>query len=56
MNGKLIKILGAAATIGGLLASVVSDWVNERKMETMIDEKVNKALADKESETEEEEP
>lgn len=53
MNIKLIKALGALATIGGIITTLLSNWVNEREMEAIIDDKVNKALADKENEDEE---
>ena len=54
MNGKIVKVIGVAATVLGLMASVVTDWVNERKMTEMIDEKVNEALANKAKEEKEE--
>lgn len=59
MNGNIVKIIGFVATILGLGASVVTDWVNERKMEQMVDEKVDdklkKALSTDEDENEDEE-
>ncbi len=54
MNGKIVKIIGFAATILGLGASVVTDWVNERKMEQMVDEKVKEALTTNEEDEDEE--
>lgn len=54
MNGKMIKIIGGAATVLGLLATVVGGWVQERTMEILIDEKVGQALDSKE-ETDEKE-
>lgn len=44
-NVKLIKILGYVATIGGVVASLLSDWVDEKKMEEKIDERINEKLA-----------
>jgi hypothetical protein len=45
-NGrKFIKVLGLAATIIGVGANLITEWVNEQKMDEMIEEKVNKALA-----------
>jgi hypothetical protein len=41
MNGKLIKILGIAATVIGMGATLITDWVNDKK----IEEKINEALA-----------
>lgn len=32
-NSKLIKILGMVATIGGVAATLLTDWVNEKKMD-----------------------
>ncbi|MDY3768089.1 MAG: hypothetical protein SOZ83_00580 [Sphaerochaetaceae bacterium] len=43
----LMKILGIASTIIGAGATVVSEFVNEKKMDDKIEEKIAKALADK---------
>lgn len=43
----LIKILGIASTIVGAGAAVVSEFVNEKKMDDKIAEKVAEALANK---------
>lgn len=43
----LMKILGIASTIIGAGATVVSEFVNEKKIDDKIDEKIAKALADK---------
>ena len=40
-KNTLIKVLGLAATVIGAGMSLVTDWVNEQKME----EKMNEALA-----------
>ena len=40
-NSKLIKILGMVATIGGVAATLLTDWVNEKKMDEKIDEAIN---------------
>ena len=55
MNGKMIKFIGGAATVLGLLATVVGNWVQERTMEITIDEKIGQALNSKEETDEEEE-
>lgn len=47
-NGKLIKTLGILATVIGMGATLVTDWVNEKKMDEKIDEKINEALANRE--------
>nr|DAQ19129.1 MAG TPA: hypothetical protein [Caudoviricetes sp.] len=46
-NGKLIKVLGILATVIGMGATLVTDWVNEKKMDEKIDEKINEALANR---------
>lgn len=52
-KSKLIKAIGVAATIIGVGVNLITDWVNEQKMDEKIDEKVNAALAKKNDETEE---
>lgn len=54
INGKLIKILGITATVVGMGATLITDWVNEKKMEEKIEEKINEALADYDNEVIEE--
>lgn len=44
-NGKTIKIIGLIATVVGMGASLVTDYVNEKKTDTKIAEKVNEAVA-----------
>lgn len=39
-----IKVLGIAATIGGIAISLISDFVTERKTDAKIEEKVKLAL------------
>lgn len=56
MNSKLIKILGIVATVGGAAATLLADWVNEKKMDEKIDEAIDAklaALSDDEDEDEE---
>lgn len=50
-KSKVIKVLGIVASLIGVGASLVSDWVNERKMEEEIDKKVNEAMARREEES-----
>ena len=45
MNSKLIKILGIAATAIGIGATLITDWVSDKKMDEKIEEKLNEALA-----------
>ena len=54
VNGKLIKILGLVATAVGMGATLLTEWVNEKKMDEKIEEKVAEALAEKDDEEEEE--
>lgn len=43
-NKKVIKVIGVVAMILGLGAEMVSDWVDEKMTEDMIDKKIKKAL------------
>lgn len=52
-KSKLIKVLGLAATVIGVAATLVTDWVNEQKMDEKIEEKVNEALIKRDDEIEE---
>lgn len=52
-KSKLIKVLGLAATVIGVAATLVTDWVNEQKMDEKIEEKVNEALVKRDNEIEE---
>lgn len=57
-NSKLVKILGLIATVGGVAATLLTDWVNEKKMDEKINECIDAKLAalndDEEDEDEEE--
>lgn len=52
MNGKVIKIIGFVATVVGLGASLVNDWVNDKKLDDKINTRVTEVLADMNSKTE----
>lgn len=52
MSKTMIKIIGIAATIIGMGATLITDWVDEKKMDEKIEQKVNEALAQKENEEE----
>lgn len=54
-NAKLVKILGLIASAVGVGATLLADWVNERKMEEKIDERINEKLAALNGENEDEE-
>lgn len=51
---RIIKTIGVAVTVFGFGVSILTDWVNEKKMDERIEEKVNEALAKRDSENEEE--
>ena len=57
MNGKMLRIVGGAAAVVGMLAAAIGSWVQERQIELTIDEKVMAALYEnkEEEETEDEE-
>ena len=44
-NAKFIKILGLVATAVGMGATLLTYWVNEKKMEEKIDECIDEKLA-----------
>lgn len=52
-KSRLIKVLGLTATIIGVAATLITDWVNEQKMDEKIEEKVNEALTKSDDEIEE---
>lgn len=48
-----IKLIGMAATIIGMAASLLSNWVDQKQTEEMIDEKIEQAFAEHSSNEEE---
>jgi len=52
INGKMVKILGIVATVVGMGATLLTDWVNEKKMDEKIYEKINEALTNRKNEIE----
>lgn len=38
-NGKIIKTIGIAVTVIGFGVNILTDWVNEKKMDERIEEK-----------------
>lgn len=54
LNGKIVKVLGLVATVVGMGATLLTDWVNDKKMDERIEEKINEALANKNEEENEE--
>lgn len=53
-NTKIVKVLGLLATVVGMGTTLLSDWVNEKKMEEKIEECVNEKLAALDDEDDEE--
>lgn len=45
MNTKVIKVLGVVASVAGVAATLVSNWVGEKQTDAKITEKVAEALA-----------
>lgn len=52
---NLIKGVGLAATVIGMGATILTDWVNEKKIDEKIETKVNEALEKQQIEEETEE-
>lgn len=48
-KGNLIRVLGVVASIGGVVASLLGDWVNSKKMDEMISAKIEERMAKNES-------
>ena len=44
-NSKLVKILGLVATVGDVAMTLLTDWVNEKKMDEKINECIDAKLA-----------
>lgn len=53
-KSKWIKAIGVAATVISVGVNLITDWVNEQKMDEKIEEKVNEALAQRDKDEAEE--
>ena len=53
-KSKWIKAIGIVATVIGVGVNLVTDWVNEQKMDENIEEKVSEALAQRDKDEAEE--
>ena len=53
-NSNLVKMAGIAGMLLAGVATLVSNWAQQKVMEEIIEEKVNEALANKENEKESE--
>ena len=50
MNKKTLKILGLATTLVSCGIAFITNYVTEKELEILVDEKVNEALKDKDNE------
>lgn len=50
MGKNIVSIIGVVASFAGVVASVIGNWADDRKTEILIDEKIEKALAEKNEE------
>lgn len=50
LKNNLIRFIGFGAAILGMGVNLLSDWVNEKKMDEKIEEKVNEAMSRKDKE------
>ena len=48
MNSKIIGIIGMVVTLIGGAANIISDAIDKKQTEAMVDEKIAKALANNE--------
>lgn len=55
MGKNIVSIIGVIASFAGVVASVIGNWADDRKTEMLIDEKIEKALAEKNNEEDDEE-
>jgi hypothetical protein len=44
MDGKVVKIIGVAASAVGMAATLISNWAGEKQLDDKIAEKVTEAL------------
>lgn len=49
MNKNLLKIIGLAASVLGIVANLASNWVAMKTMDNTVAEKVAEALVNKEN-------
>lgn len=42
-----LKVIGTLVTAGGFVLTLVSNWVQEKQQDETIQEKIDKALAEK---------
>lgn len=44
MNNKLVKIIGAVSGVVGIVASIATNWSNEKQLDAKIASKVAEAV------------
>lgn len=52
MSKNWIKVIGLVASLVGFGATMLTSWVNEKNTDAMIEEKLEKALAERTEENE----
>ena len=53
INAKRVKIIGIVDTVIGMGAMLLTDWVNEKKMEETMDDRISEKRAELNDEAEE---
>ena len=48
MNAKWVKVLGVIGSLVGVGATLLTDWVNDKKIDQKIDERLSKKLTKEE--------
>lgn len=51
MKRSLLRLVGITASVIGIAATLISDWVDEKKMEEKVERKVNEAFDKREKES-----
>lgn len=51
MKKSLLRLAGITASAIGIAATLISDWVDEKKMEEKVERKVNEAFDKREKES-----
>lgn len=52
MNNKWVKIIGVTASTIGVVASIATNWANEKKLDDKIASKVSEAVSNLANKTE----
>lgn len=54
MGKNIVGLIGVVASLVGVVASFATNWADGKKTEMLIDEKIEKALAERNGEEEDE--